>query len=139
MLFHVAKLTLRSRCSRQICTFFLGWVFITSISCLLSSSLVQGLLWKCRTVLIPSTPADERSSRFDVESIHFEKTPSLMTKNTDVILKGDSPSLFFILSLCFTFASLAHFASLLTFTPNGGETACGMSCDHILEFYSLGV
>ncbi|KAJ7771413.1 hypothetical protein DFH07DRAFT_804308 [Mycena maculata] len=101
---------------RQVATFALGWVFITSLSCIISSVLIQRLFG-----LIRGSPSP--SSRDPEHYIADEKLSlrSLDIENLDP-RHGYSNTALFALPLCFLFASIAQFASLLAFPLNGDAT-----------------
>ncbi len=95
--------------SRQIATFFLGWAFVTSLQCLLSSGVHSDVRRRfCGT----------RALNTDSEKASAYETMSNIT------IRSVHPSFMFVLSLCFMFASIAYFASLLSF-DSGGVTVCG--------------
>jgi hypothetical protein len=113
----------RSLSSRQIAAFFLGWVFITSLSCIVYSSIVQNLLLRIIFCLTHKT----RTNATDPEAVPPtpEKSPTIWTTNSKLFTNGDNQTLVLTLFLCFSFASVAQFSSLLTFDPNKGAAACG--------------
>ncbi|KAF8914646.1 hypothetical protein CPB85DRAFT_1297593 [Mucidula mucida] len=93
---------------RQIATFFLGWAFVTSLQCLLSSGVHSDVRRRfCGT----------RALNTDSEKASAYETMSNIT------IRSVHPSFMFVLSLCFMFASIAYFASLLSF-DSGGVTVC---------------
>ncbi|KAF7352757.1 hypothetical protein MVEN_01242000 [Mycena venus] len=95
---------------RQVSTFALGWVFITSLSCIISSVLMQRLFGLIR---------GRSSGSQDLErSVVSEK---LVNAQLD-LRHGYSNTALFALPLCFLFASVAQFASLLAFPLNGDAT-----------------
>ncbi|KAK7061759.1 hypothetical protein R3P38DRAFT_2831400 [Favolaschia claudopus] len=102
---------------RQVSTFALGWVFLTSLSCIVSSVLVQRLFGLIRGASSRSQDA-ERSFLSEKLSIR-----SLDTANRADLRNGYSNTALFALPLCFLFASVAQFASLLAF-PLNGDAAC---------------
>lgn len=61
-----------------------------------------------------------RSVKTDIENISSEKAS--ITSSLKFVRPGENQSLVFTLSLCFAFASIAYFGSLLSFSPNGGAT-----------------
>ncbi|KAJ7283613.1 hypothetical protein C8J57DRAFT_1676671 [Mycena rebaudengoi] len=100
---------------RQVSSFALGWVFITSVSCLLSSSLIQRLFGFLGRRTFPSPDAEQ--------SLVSEKT-SLQTDNNNLDARyGYFNTALFALPLCFLFASIAQFASLLAF-PVSNDATC---------------
>jgi hypothetical protein len=113
----------RSLFSRQIAAFFLGWVFITSLSCIIYSSVVQNLL--LRIIFCLSTNTRTNVPDPEAGPPAPQKSPTIWTTNSRLFTKGDNQTLVFILRLCFVFASVAQFSSLLTFDPDKGAAACG--------------
>jgi len=102
---------------RQVATFALGWVFITSLSCIISSVLIQRLFGVIR---------GRSSGSQDLErSVSSEKLSirSLDIENRLDLRHGYSNTALFALPLCFLFASVAQFASLLAF-PSSGDATC---------------
>ncbi|KAJ7682761.1 hypothetical protein DFH06DRAFT_1162063 [Mycena polygramma] len=101
---------------RQVSTFALGWVFITSLSCILSSVLLQRLFGFIRGRSVSHDP--ERSIASEKLSIRsFDPENKLDHRH------GYSNTALFALPLCFLFASVAQFASLLAF-PLSGDATC---------------
>jgi len=101
---------------RQVATFALGWVFITSLSCIISSVLIQRFFGLIR--------GDSGSQ--DIE--HSPVSEKLSMRSLDIENKldlrhGYSNTALFALPLCFLFASIAQFASLLAF-PLSGDATC---------------
>ncbi|KAJ7498881.1 hypothetical protein FB451DRAFT_1203303 [Mycena latifolia] len=101
---------------RQVSSFALGWVFITSLSALISSVLIQRLFGFIRGRSSPS-PDPERSIASEKQSFR-----SLDIENRLDLRHGYSNTALFALPLCFLFASVAQFASLLAFPLNGDAT-----------------
>ncbi|KAJ7507856.1 hypothetical protein B0H11DRAFT_147150 [Mycena galericulata] len=99
---------------RQVATFALGWVFITSS--ITSSVLVQRLFGFIRGRSSPSTDPEGSfvDEKLSVRSLDIE---------TLKLQHGYSNTALFALPLCFLFASVAQFASLLAF-PLNGDAAC---------------
>ncbi|KAF9055311.1 hypothetical protein BDZ89DRAFT_1055902, partial [Hymenopellis radicata] len=91
---------------RQIATFFLGWAFVTSLQCLLSSGVRRRV---CGT----RTPSSDSEKASGYETMIM----------SNITIRSVHPSFMFVLSLCFMFASIAYFASLLSF-DSGGGTVC---------------
>ncbi|KAF7332096.1 hypothetical protein MKEN_00090200 [Mycena kentingensis (nom. inval.)] len=100
---------------RQVSTFFLGGVFVTSLHCLLASSLVQRFLG-----FIRGRPALDAERSFVSDKLSAR---SLDADNRSEARHGYSTTAFFALPLCFLFASVAQFASLLAF-PLSADAAC---------------
>lgn len=87
--------------SRHIASFFLGWVFIGSLLCIMTSPVMRQLYRRC----------------FRISDLGQFMHPS-EDSHRDLIL---------MLSICFAFASIAHFSSLLSFQSGSGSSACGES------------
>ncbi|KAJ6599026.1 hypothetical protein DFH09DRAFT_1388703 [Mycena vulgaris] len=101
---------------RQVSSFALGWVFITSLSAIISSVLIQRLFGLIHGR--SSTSSDpERSIVSEKRSVR-----SLDIENHLDLRHGYSNTALFALPLCFLFASVAQFASLLAFPLNGDAT-----------------
>lgn len=98
---------------------------MSSLSCILYSSIVQNLLHRFLFRIL--TLSGVQSSDPELASPISEKPPSTWTlgQGSRVFTNGDNHTLVFTLCLCFAFASVADFASLLTFDLNQGATACG--------------
>ncbi|PBL02601.1 hypothetical protein ARMGADRAFT_1050233 [Armillaria gallica] len=89
---------------RQIATFFLGWVFITSINNMATSAFLQNIVARVFS-------RSRRSSRENLGEIeHCDNGLESPFK-----LTTDCPILLFMLSLFFISASIASFTSLLFF------------------------
>ncbi|THV08507.1 hypothetical protein K435DRAFT_13376 [Dendrothele bispora CBS 962.96] len=108
-----------------IASFFIGWVFVISLSCITSSPAASSL---ARAVFYQRTPRwfhDSRTNSIkassDVESDGSSISPS----------KRDSRTLLLIMFLAFATGSLANFASLLTFEANSGL------CDFVVAWSEL--
>ncbi|KAJ7700137.1 hypothetical protein B0H17DRAFT_1048752 [Mycena rosella] len=100
---------------RQVSSFALGWVFITSLSAIISSVLIQRLFGFIRG----------RSASSDAERSVVSEKQSLRSLDIEDNLDlrhGYSNTALFALPLCFLFASVAQFASLLAFPLNGDAT-----------------
>jgi len=98
---------------QQVASFFLGAVFITSLnySCLRIRSFVPRFRkWISRV----------RSTTTDIENVSSEKVS--ITSSLEFGRPGENQCFLFTLSLCFAFASIAYFGSLLSFSTNGGAT-----------------
>ncbi|KAJ7908321.1 hypothetical protein B0H13DRAFT_2017076 [Mycena leptocephala] len=102
---------------RQVSTFALGWVFITSLSCIISSVLIQRLFGFIRSrASVSSDPEGSIvSEKLSIRSLDIE--------NKLDHRHGYSNTALFALPLCFLFASIAQFASLLAF-PLSGDATC---------------
>ncbi|KAJ7179097.1 hypothetical protein C8R46DRAFT_1187538 [Mycena filopes] len=103
--------------SRQVSTFALGWVFVTSLSCIISSVLIQRLFGFFR---------GHKSENSDPERSYVSEKLSVRSLDIENKLDlghGYSNTALFALPLCFLFASIAQFASLLAF-PLSGDATC---------------
>jgi len=102
---------------RQVATFALGWVFVASLRSLISSVLVQRTFGFIRSRSWTS-PDPERSVVSEKLSLGDSDS-----ENNINLRHGYSNTAFFALPLCFLFASVAQFASLLAF-PLSGDATC---------------
>ncbi|KAF7301710.1 hypothetical protein MIND_00736600 [Mycena indigotica] len=102
---------------RQVATFALGWVFVASLNNIVSSVLVQRLFGfiRGRSTAAPDPERSYVSEKLSLRSLDIENNPD--------IRHGYSNTAFFALPLCFLFASVAQFGSLLAF-PNNADAAC---------------
>lgn len=124
--------------SRQVVSFFTGWVFFSSIHYLIFSTfcryvasrvLIRALAWisdkRKNTASETAPPANVESQPVNIEK-PFQRWAS---KLQDDIIFSDKeyPTLVFLTTLLFAMASLSQFGSLLRFSPgfSGAETACG--------------
>lgn len=126
--------------SCQIASFFLGWVFICSLLCIVTSPVI------CRLDQMCYNAFDDQGCL--ATDANFHNRHSTLWNNSkkppiDTLFWGDRDSstksleeenaaLVLLLSFCFTFASVAHFSSLLSFNSNSGASACCESygCHH---------
>jgi hypothetical protein len=114
--------------SRQIASFFLGWVFWYSVQCIMHSSLAEDIIRRFRLRkpflwLAPNVSADpEKVTAFD--------PLSLDSSSRSFRLKGDSPTIRFSLYLSFLISSIANFGSVVDFSTTSGDTGCGTSLGH---------
>jgi hypothetical protein len=110
--------------SRQVAAFFLGWVFMGSLSCMLYSSVFQNLLNRCVSGLFTTSGGNASDSENSPE-----KSPSIWTgtsvRGSSLFTKRDNHILVFALCICLAFASVGYFLSLLSFDPRNGPAACG--------------
>ncbi|RDB22494.1 hypothetical protein Hypma_010137 [Hypsizygus marmoreus] len=100
---------------QQISAFFLGAVFITSLQ--YSSTWFRGFLQRMGTWVSRS-----RSKAIDIEDSCSEKIS--IAQSSKPARAGKHQSLVFTLSICFAFASIAYFGSLLSFSTNDGGALC---------------
>lgn len=82
---------------------------MTSLQCLLSSGWIQSIYRRTIASGAPESDSEKGPSTYD---------------NASVSLEAVSPPALFVLSLCFVFASIAQFSSLLSFS-SGESTVCG--------------
>ncbi|KAF9780175.1 hypothetical protein BJ322DRAFT_1112846 [Thelephora terrestris] len=122
---------------RQIAAFFLGWVFIYSVQIILSSPLLQeDFVRACFSFFsLVTNPIKRRHESNDVEApTHAEpanaprRSPrhnTAFNSSSDIsrLKIQEDNALLITLALCFTCASVAHFASLLQY-PTTGNVAC---------------
>jgi hypothetical protein len=131
--------------SRQIATFFLGWLFLYSIQLILCSEFSRNAFCRLWSLCRPSPPAHSRILMdFDQESNSppQRKTPPLDQPfvchrflDGNRRHRAEDRILILMLAVCFACASIAYFASLLHFSTSRGGTACGM---HAM-LYTIGV
>ncbi|KAG1892408.1 hypothetical protein F4604DRAFT_26795 [Suillus subluteus] len=116
----------------QIASFFLGWVFICSLLCIVTSPVMCHLYQMCYNAF-----DERRVLRLDVNFRNEYGTlwsnsekPPIGTlfwgdRNSSIkSLEEENSALVLLLSFCFAFASAAHFSSLLSFNSNSGASAC---------------
>ncbi|KIM90842.1 hypothetical protein PILCRDRAFT_150990 [Piloderma croceum F 1598] len=108
---------------RQVAAFFLGWVFMASLICMLYSSVFQNLLNRCVSGLFTTSGGNASDSENSPE-----KSPSIWTgpsvRGSSLFTKRDNHTLVFALCICLAFASVGYFLSLLSFDPRNGPAAC---------------
>jgi len=100
----------------QTASFFLGWVFIASVYYVASSSLLRS----CFRILFRRRFA---ATVPDIERSVSGKSSANPDEDSTLTSKTQNTTLVFTLSLCFAFASVASFISLLSF-PVDGSTGC---------------
>jgi hypothetical protein len=101
---------------RQIVSFFLGAVFLSSLGVMKSSGFLQSIL--ARFLL----RVGRRQQIGDPERFS-EKSADTDNRTITSMWNGQNRILLFILSFCLASASISHFVSLLSFGP-GSSTAC---------------
>jgi hypothetical protein len=118
--------------SRQIASFFLGWVFICSLLCIVTSPVMRHLYRRCSRIfnLGRFTQLDTKFHRGNGTSCHnVEKSIETFLRDDQssrvTFLEDDHRDLVLMLSICFAFASIGHFSSLLSFNSSNGPSACG--------------
>jgi len=97
---------------RPISSFFLGAVFITGLN--YSSSWFQGLLSRYGGQITRARQSNIEDGLSEKPSTLDSGSPSMRFASS-----SDNLTLAFALSLCFVFASIARFTSLLSFQPDG--------------------
>jgi len=111
---------------RIIAAFFLGWVFLSSVYHASSSTLLRGAL--SRLFLRCSFRRTKKKNVGDVEAPTSHEKISTIADSDELPRARrdiDDSALVFILNLCFAFAGLAEFCSLLDLGgPNGDTVAC---------------
>ncbi|KAG2348952.1 hypothetical protein BDR05DRAFT_1055870 [Suillus weaverae] len=117
---------------RQIASFFLGWVFICSLLCIVTSPAMCHLYRMCYKAFDgrkgPQLDADFRdghgtlwnnSEKFPIDALFWgDRNSSIQS------LEEENSALVLLLSFCFAFASVAHLSSLLSFNSKSGPSAC---------------
>ncbi|KAK7695847.1 hypothetical protein QCA50_000485 [Cerrena zonata] len=110
---------------RLLAAFALGWALFYSVQCIVSSPFVYGLGYKARLFLQQS---GQDSSVLPVHSATAINGffPIRMNSQTSTFYRAhDHTSLVFTLNLCFIFASLSMFMSLIFFNPGvAWDTGC---------------
>lgn len=115
--------------SRQIATFFLGWVCFYSLLSVLRSPLLAGLLARLgggtngRSFL-----PDPEGQVHNEKVVHNRSQPQGLTPVASGASERhtrESPALAFTLFLSFLLASFALFVSVFTFDSSSGGTLCG--------------
>lgn len=117
---------------RQIASFFLGWVFICSLLCIVTSPVMCHLYQMCykafherRGLQLDANFRSGHGSLWDKSEKPPMNTLSWGDRNSSIkSLEEENHALVFLLSFCFAFASVAHFSSLLSFNSNSGASAC---------------
>jgi hypothetical protein len=115
--------------SRQIAAFFLGWVFICSLLSIASSPTANSLArWLTSHVSARLSSAFSNSAGTSTAASCAEKRPldllSLHNHDSNLHSREDH-FLTLMLFVCFAFAGLANFSSLLTFDAGSGSSVCG--------------
>ncbi|KAG2056385.1 hypothetical protein BDR06DRAFT_952868 [Suillus hirtellus] len=113
---------------RQIASFFLGWVFICSLLCIVTSPVTCHLYRMCYKAFderrglqldtdfrIGHDTLWSNSEKPPMDTLFWDDRNSSIEENSALVL---------LLSFCFAFASVAHFSSLLSFNSNSGASAC---------------
>lgn len=100
-----------------------------SIYYVVSSPLLQGLFHVLFRRNYPAAVPDIERSR-------WEKTSSNTDGDSILVRQTGHTLVVFTLSLCFAFASVAGFASLLSF-PGGSTASCGTSACHSTQRFGL--
>lgn len=113
----------------QIASFFLGWVFICSLLCIVTSPVMRHLYRKCSRAFNQGLQL-ETNFRNENGALWTNSEKPLQTlywgdRSSSVkSLEDEHSALVLLLSLCFAFASVAHFSSLLSFNSSSGSSAC---------------
>ncbi|KAG2367338.1 hypothetical protein BDR07DRAFT_300186 [Suillus spraguei] len=116
----------------QIASFFLGWVFICSLLCIVTSPVMCHLYQMCykvfherRGLQLDANFRSGHDSLWDNSEKHPMNTLFCGDRNSSIkSLEEENHALILLLSFCFAFASVAHFSSLLSFNSNSGASAC---------------
>ncbi|KIJ20057.1 hypothetical protein PAXINDRAFT_96331 [Paxillus involutus ATCC 200175] len=113
---------------RQIAAFFLGWVFICSLLSIASSPTANSLArWLTSHVSARLSSAFSNSAGTSTAASCAEKRPldllSLHNHDSNLHSREDH-FLTLMLFVCFAFAGLANFSSLLTFDAGSGSSVC---------------
>lgn len=117
---------------RQIASFFLGWVFICSLICIVTSPVICRLYQMChnsfddrRGLAADAHYCNGHDTLWNNSEKHPIDTLFWGDRNSSTqSLEEENAALVLLLSFCFAFASVAHFSSLLSFNSNSGASAC---------------
>ncbi|KAG1752747.1 uncharacterized protein EDB91DRAFT_1293996, partial [Suillus paluster] len=114
---------------RQIASFFLGWVFICSLLCIGTSPVMCHLYRKCtrafdQDLQLESAFRNEHGALWKNSEKHLETLLGGDRGSSINSLEDENSVLVLLLSLCFAFASVAHFSSLLSFNSSSGSSVC---------------
>ncbi|OAX36203.1 hypothetical protein K503DRAFT_858158 [Rhizopogon vinicolor AM-OR11-026] len=116
---------------RQIASFFLGYVFICSLLCIMTSSVMRRLYRRCSKVFAlgrfmqsDARFHNENSAPWDDVENSIETLLRDDQRSRIMFLEDENRDLVLMLYICFAFASIAYFSSLLSFNSSGGSSAC---------------
>ncbi|KAG2757307.1 hypothetical protein P692DRAFT_20843004 [Suillus brevipes Sb2] len=117
---------------RQIASFFLGWVFICSLICIVTSPVICRLYQMChnsfddrRGLAADAHYCNGHDTLWNNSEKHPIDTLFWDDRNSSTqSWEEENAALVLLLSFCFAFASVAHFSSLLSFNSNSGASAC---------------
>ena len=118
--------------SRLLCSFCLGWVFVASLYSILISALVRDIFRRSIgsvSALVRGTASVRTLVDLEAPNSPREKPPTIISSsNSSSLQRGhDRNSLVFTVNLCFAFAGLAQFVSLLVFhSRTAWDTGCGL-------------
>ena len=117
--------------SRHIASFFLGWVFIGSLLCIMTSPVMRQLYRRCFRISDLGQFMHPHTNENGAPWNNNEKPIGMFLSDDQVSRITSSEDshrdLILMLSICFAFASIAHFSSLLSFQSGSGSSACGES------------
>ncbi|OJA18981.1 hypothetical protein AZE42_00357 [Rhizopogon vesiculosus] len=116
----------------QIASFFLGCVFICSLLCVTTSPVMRRLYRRCSKVFTLGRFM-QSDTRFHNENSapwdNVEKSIETLLRDDQssriMFLEDENRDLVLMLYICFAFASIAYFSSLLSFNSSGRSSACG--------------
>jgi len=114
---------------RQIAAFFLGWAFLYSARCTITSHVFSNLGHRCSRFFRGLVRSKRRRGVGGIIcSLEKPSQQNLQLAADDtsssILLPDAHRLLVLLLSICIAFGSLAQFSALLTFGSNGGSSAC---------------
>lgn len=124
-----AQATSASRLSRQIASFFLGWVFLCSLLCIVTSPVMRQLYRRCSRIFDMGEFMRPHTRFHNGNGVPWNKSIETLLSDDQssriTFFEDENRDLVLMLSICFAFASIAHFSSLLSFQSGSGPSACG--------------
>ncbi|KIJ70523.1 hypothetical protein HYDPIDRAFT_23623 [Hydnomerulius pinastri MD-312] len=131
---------------RQIAAFFLGWVFICSLLSIASSPAIGGLFGWVASI-VTTHPSALVAANATVTDVKKRPDPlHLDDRSSSLRLREDYRVVILMMFICFAFASVANFSSLLTFDAGTGSSACAFlvawggisaSCARLFGLFTL--
>lgn len=112
----------------------MGWLFLYSVHHIAHSPFVRNFVQLVLQRVLPSRSHDANdleansptTREKEMKWIEMRRDSETSAGSEEVGHgAGDFTTLAFTLTLCFAFASIANFGSLLEFNPVGGDSACG--------------
>ncbi|KAH7909444.1 hypothetical protein BJ138DRAFT_1155256 [Hygrophoropsis aurantiaca] len=114
---------------RQVAAFFLGWVFLYSVYCLVlyAAGRIYTRIHRVPSFSFVPPPRNNLTGEIlwnDREKLGHAELSPMKSPSRNAISDHDHSPLTAMLSSCFAFASVANFSSLLTFNVSSGPSAC---------------